>query len=89
MHNSICDGLWKLFQEYFVLLNMTTSSSGVENETPNVFEGLLPSLRPFGISVLFDKMLSESTWRTPITKLVFDVTIVSSQPQFSTQQTKA
>ena len=29
MHNSIRDGLWKLFQEYFVLLNLTTSSSGV------------------------------------------------------------
>ena len=88
MHSSIRDGLWKLFQEYFVLLNLTTSSSGVEKETPNVFEGLLPSLRPFDISVLFDKMLSESTWRTPITKLGFDVTIVSSQPQFSTR-TKA
>ena len=85
MHNSIRDGLWKLFQEYFVLLNMTTSQSGVEKETPNVFEGLLPSLRPFDISILFDKMLSESTWRTPITKLGFDVTVVSSLPKFSTR----
>jgi len=85
MHNSIRDGLWKLFQEYFVLLNMTTSQAGVEKETPNVFEGLLPSLRPFDISILFDKMLSESTWRTPITKLGFDVTVVSSLPKFSTR----
>ena len=87
MHNSIRDGLWKLFQEYFTLLNLTTTTAGVEKETPNVIS-LLPGLRPFDISVLFDHLTGESTWRSPITKLGFDVTIVSSKPKFSTQ-TKA
>jgi len=38
----------------------------------------LPYLRPFGISVLLDHMLDETAWRSPLKRIGFDVTMITS-----------
>ena len=40
----------------------------------------LPNTRPFDISILFDHLLGESAWRTPLHQLGVDVTVVTSKP---------
>ena len=48
----------------------------------------LPNLRPFDLSILFDHVLGDGYFWTPLFRLDFNVTIVRSSPQFSTH-TKA
>ena len=46
-------------------------------------------MRPFDLSVLFDHMLGEAKWRSPLTRLGFVLTFVQSTPKFSTRTAAA
>lgn len=83
MHNSIRNGLEKLFQDLFQLVNLTSSPKNVIRERPGVISAT-PKTRPFDLSVLFDHILDERAWRTDLLELGFDVTIISSKPSHST-----
>lgn len=88
LHNLVRDGLWDLFKELFHTVKLTSSDKNVVMERLGVVKAL-PQTRPFDISVLFDHMLDERAWKTPLTELGFDVTFISSKPSFSTRTTAA
>jgi hypothetical protein len=79
MHNSIRDGLARLLEEILPLVRLIGSPTAIQKEPRGIIKAL-PNTRPFDFSILFDHLLDESAWRTPLFKLGVDVTVVSSAP---------
>jgi hypothetical protein len=77
MHNRIVAGLLELFRRLFVTVRLTSSVTLVEKEPESII-GSAPRLRPFDLAVLFDHLLDETAWHSNLTKLGFDVTMISS-----------
>ena len=77
MSNSVRDGVHKLLQETCKLVKMTSSNAMVDKEPEGMVKPL-PYLRPFDISVLLDHMLDETAWRSPLKRIGFDVTMITS-----------
>ena len=79
MHNSIRDGLARLLEELLPLVKLIGSPTAILKEPRGIIRGL-PNTRPFDISILFDHLLGESAWRTPLFQLGVDVTVITSKP---------
>ena len=77
-----------LFKELMQTVRLVSSPVDVEREPEKIVPSL-PRLRPFDFCVTCDPLLDESSWRTPLHKIGFDVTVVSSKPCISTDCTSA
>ena len=84
LSNSIRGGLViPLLASILRLCGLINSDIAVDKETPRMVPGL-PNLRPFDLFIAFDHMLGESNWRTPLSRLGINVTVVHALPQFVT-----
>jgi hypothetical protein len=87
--NSIRDGISKVFQQILLTARLIDSPTQVEKETNNVIH-TLPCLKPFDLTICLDHSLDAGAWRTPYTRIGFDVTLIhSNKPSFSTNSEAA
>ena len=77
-----------LLKRIYSLVKLISTDACVEKETRRIVKQL-PNLRPFDISVLFDPLLDETAWRTPLYQLGFDVTYIRSTPLEPSSKSKA
>ena len=84
MHNKIKNGLSKVLEELLMLVKLTSAITSIQKEPPQQIPAL-PGLRPFDMAAVFDHLMDETAWKTPLVKLGMDVTIVSSKPQYTTK----
>ena len=88
MSNQIRDGVAKLFQRILQTVKMIDTKSAVDTE----LEGFLnraPNLRPFDLSVQLDHLMNDSPWKTTLSHLGFDVTVIPSAASSSSASQSA
>ena len=83
MSNEIRDGLIRILKRLLVTVKLIPGASSVEKELRNLIH-LAPELRPFDLSVKLDHVIGKDRWRTPLSRLGFDVTVISSAVSSST-----
>ena len=74
LSNKVRDGLASLLSSLLREVNLIATNASVTTEPTGIVRAL-PSLRPFDICIHFDHVLDNSAWRTPLSRLGFDVTI--------------
>jgi hypothetical protein len=79
LSNKIRDGLCALLREICKTVKLISGNTMMDCERPRVIDKI-PTIRPFDFSILFDHMLDESAWRSPLKMLGFDVVCVGSKP---------
>ena len=84
MSNEIRDGIIRLFQRILPTVRMITTQTAVEKELPNLLR-ILPTIRPFDLSIKLDHLLGDSIWRSPLNRIGFDVYVISSNASTSTK----
>ena len=79
MHDQWRDGLSKLLQEILPLVKLTRSPTTVRDEQKGIVRKLKSTrFCPADISFRIDHSLDEQMWRTPLQRLLIDVTTSSS-----------
>jgi hypothetical protein len=73
--NGIRDGIVKTLQRVLPIAKLIESSTQVETEIYNVVKSL-PRLKPFDLSIRLDHSLDPGSWRTHLSRIGFDVTII-------------
>ena len=82
--NGIRDGIVKTFQRILPVAKLIDSGTQVEMETHNIVQSL-PRLKPFDLSIRLDHSLDNGSWRTHLSRIGFDVTIIhATRPSIST-----
>ena len=77
MSNWVRNGIQKLLQETCNVVKMTSNNAIVDKE-PEGMTKLLPLLCPFDISILLDHVLDKTARRSPLKRIGFDVTMITS-----------
>ena len=75
-HHSIRDCLYTQFKELLPQCHLANSPSMILREPPNLIDGL-PNLRPFDVSFIPGHSASDKVWKTPLSHIGFDVTVIS------------
>jgi hypothetical protein len=75
--NGIRDENTKVFQPILPIVKMFDSPTQMETELHNIVPSL-PRLKPFDLSIRLDHSLDTRCWRTPYTRIGFDVTLIHS-----------
>jgi hypothetical protein len=86
--NGIRDEITKVFQRILPIVKMIDSPTQVENELHNIVPSL-PRLKPFDLSIRLDHSLDTRCWRTPYTRIGFDVTLIHSTNNSSSSPSEA
>jgi hypothetical protein len=73
--NGIRDGIVKTLQRVLPIAKLIDSTTQVETEIYNVVKSL-PRLKPFDLSIRLDHSLDPGSWRTHLSRIGFDVTII-------------
>jgi hypothetical protein len=73
--NGIRDGIVKTLQRILPIAKLIESSTQVKIEIYNVVKSL-PHLKPFDLSIRLDHSLDPGSWRTHLSRICFDVTII-------------
>ena len=82
--NGIRDGIIKVLQRILPVAKLIDSSTQVESELHNIVKSL-PRLKPFDLSIRIDHSLNPASWRTHLSRIGFDVTLIhSTKPSTST-----
>jgi hypothetical protein len=76
--NGIRDEITKVFQRILPIIKMIDSPTQVEMELHNNIVPSLPRLKPFDLSIRLDHSLDTRCWRTPYSRIGFDVTLIHS-----------
>ena len=86
--NGIRDGIAKVFQKILPIAKMISSGTQVEKEQYGIVKSM-PRLQPFDVSIRLDHSLESGAWRVPFSRIGFDVTIVHSTKQPTTNPSEA
>ena len=79
MHDKWRDGIKKILEDILPLVKLIRSPTTIRDEQKGLVQKLKNTkLRPADISFRIDHYLGESEWRTPLQRLLFDVTTTSS-----------
>jgi hypothetical protein len=73
--NGIRDGIVKMLQCVLPIAKLIESSTQIETEVHNIVKSL-PRLKPFDLSICLDHSLDPGSWRTHLSRIGFDVTII-------------
>jgi hypothetical protein len=73
--NGIRDGIVKTLQRILPIAKLIESSTQVETKIYNVVKSP-PRLKPFDLSIRLDHSLDPGSWRTHLSRIGFDVTII-------------
>ena len=86
--DGIRDEIVKVFQRILPIAKMISSPTQVETEIHNTIKAV-PRLKPFDLSIRLDSSLDTGAWRTPYSRIGFDVTIIHSNKPLSSTTSKA
>jgi hypothetical protein len=86
--NGIRDEIAKIFQRILPIVKMIDSPTQIEKELHNIVPSL-PQLKPFDLSIRLDHQLDTRCWRTPYTRIGFDVTLIHSTTESSSSASEA
>ena len=87
--NGIRDGLINIFKRLLPIAKLTTSSTQLECEAYNIIPQL-PRLKPFDLSIRLDHLLVNGAYKSPFSRIGFDVTLIhSTKPSLSTNSEAA
>jgi hypothetical protein len=73
--NGIRDGIAKTLQRVLPIAKLVESTTQIETEVHNIVRSL-PRLKPFDLSIRLDHSLDPGSWRTHLSRIGFDVTII-------------
>ena len=76
MHDAIRNTLYDLFQELLPFVKLIDSPTMVQKEPYNVIDGL-PNMRPYDVAFLLGHTISDSKWKTPLSRIGIDVTFIN------------
>ena len=82
--DKIRDGLLPLLQDLLKQVHLIDAAAAVDKEPAHIVPEL-PASRPFDLSVTLAHHLGVRTWRTPIFRIGFDVTVVGARPLAQTR----
>ena len=87
--NGIRDAFADIFKRILPIIHLIDTPSQVETEIHNIVPSL-PRLKPFDFSIRLDQSTQINTWRSPYSRIGFDVTLIhSTNPSHSTPQEAA
>ena len=84
MSNEIRDGIIRLFKHILPTVRMISTPSAVKKGLPNLLR-VLPTIRPFNLSIKLDHLLGNSMWRSPLNRIGFHVYVIFSNTSSSTK----
>jgi hypothetical protein len=86
--NGIRDEIVKIMQRILPIVKMIDSPTQVETKVHNIVPSL-PRLKPFDLSIRLDHSLDTRCWRTPHSRIGFDVTLIHSTNDSSSSNSEA
>ena len=77
LSNGCRDGIFDMFKRILPLTKLIHSGTQMEKEVPNIIKSL-PLLKPFDLSIRLNHLLTKGAWRTPYSRIGFDVVAIHS-----------
>ena len=76
MHHSMRNYLYDQMKEILATVNLIDLPSMVFHKPKNIIDGL-PELQPFDVSFIPGHTASDNNWKTPLSQIGVDVTVIS------------
>ena len=82
MHDEIRDDIIALFKKLLFTAQLIQNSCQIEKE-PEELLRLAPSIRPFDLAIKLNHSIGKNFWTSPLSRIGFDVTCISSNASTS------